>query len=170
MGLAQSTKMDGIKVHSGVAFLRPFKFFAEHHDAIRKSQAELEVWMHTGTPSKPGRRSQGQATGSLRETSTQHDSDDKNLVEDLKLLVHFLANDLKSTFDLRQKVKDGTALEIDYDDVWHLFARGDIVITPSDPIKLIESSIWRVVASHCSTKLGTREVTWRSLFLWTALF
>ncbi|KAG7053120.1 AAA family ATPase [Colletotrichum scovillei] len=133
MGLAQSTKMDGVKVHSGVAFLRPFKFFAEHHDAIRKSHAELEAWMHTGTPSKHRKESQKQAVEPIHETSTQHDFDDKNLVEDLKLLIHFLDNDLKSTLDLRQKVKDGTALEIEYDDLWHLFARGDIVITPSDP-------------------------------------
>ncbi|KAK0379909.1 hypothetical protein CLIM01_02702 [Colletotrichum limetticola] len=133
MGLAQSTKMDGVKVHSGVAFLRPFKFFAEHHDAIRKSQAELEAWMHTGTPSNHRKESQKQAAEPIRENPTQHDFDDKNLVEDLKLLVHFLDNDLKSTLDLRQKVKDGMALEIEYDDLWHLFARGDIVITPSDP-------------------------------------
>ncbi|KAK1727021.1 uncharacterized protein BDZ83DRAFT_573334 [Colletotrichum acutatum] len=132
MGLAQSTMIDGIKVHSGVAFLRPFKFFAEHHDVIKKSQAEMEAWIHTGTP-KHRRRSHEQANESIRESSTQHDFDDKNLVEDLKLLVRFLDNDLKSTFDLRQKVKDGTALEIEYDDLWHLFARGDIVITTSDP-------------------------------------
>lgn len=40
--------------------------------------------------------------------------------------------DLKPTFDLRRAIKNCTATEIEYGDLWHLFHVGDIVICPHD--------------------------------------
>lgn len=39
--------------------------------------------------------------------------------------------DLKPTFDLRRAIKEGTATEIEYGDLWHLFELGDTVISRS---------------------------------------
>lgn len=43
----------------------------------------------------------------------------------------FLDEDLKPTFDLRRAIKEGTATEIEYGDLWHLFQFGDTVVSPS---------------------------------------
>lgn len=50
----------------------------------------------------------------------------------MKLLVEFLDVDLKPTFDLRRAIKQGTATEIEYGDLWHLFQVGNVVISPNN--------------------------------------
>lgn len=50
----------------------------------------------------------------------------------MKLLVEFLDVDLKPTFDLRKAIKEGTATEIEFGDLWHLFELGDTVISPNN--------------------------------------
>lgn len=55
-----------------------------------------------------------------------------DLLRELKLLVKFLDVDLKPTFDLRSAISKGTATDIEYGDLWHLFKVGDTVISPYD--------------------------------------
>lgn len=46
--------------------------------------------------------------------------------------MNFLDVDLKPTFDLRRAIKEGTATEIEYGDLWHLFELGDTVVSPNN--------------------------------------
>lgn len=66
--------------------------------------------------------------------------EDEDLPEDLKLLVEILDVYLKPVFDLRQQVEDGTATEIEYPDLWHLYKRGQMLLSQSD-----KSRAYRVV-------------------------
>lgn len=52
----------------------------------------------------------------------------------------FLDVDLKPTFDLRRAIQEGTATEIEYGDLWHLFELGDTVVSPNN-----EAQAFRVV-------------------------
>ncbi|KAK7752622.1 hypothetical protein SLS62_005391 [Diatrype stigma] len=114
-------------------FLRPFKLFMCYDREIRRSLPELEAAvLHKKTRA---------------ETQEEHSKEvenktftDEDLLEDLKLLVEFLEVDLKPIFDLRQQIKDATATEIEYPDLWHLFERNEMVISQSD-----ESHAYRVV-------------------------
>lgn len=49
--------------------------------------------------------------------------------------------DLKPTFELRRAIKEGTATEIEYGDLWHLFELGDTVVSPRN-----KSQAFRVVS------------------------
>ncbi|KAA8573269.1 hypothetical protein EYC84_003761 [Monilinia fructicola] len=50
-------------------------------------------------------------------------------VAHLKCLVQFIDCDLKHVFELRRQIKDGSLKEIAFNDLWHLFSPGDIIIT-----------------------------------------
>jgi len=73
----------------------------------------------------------------------------------MKLLVEFLDVDLKPTFDLRKAIKEGTATEIEYGDLWHLIELGDTVISPND-----KTQAYRVV-----NFTGGREPLVRNLLM-----
>lgn len=62
--------------------------------------------------------------------------------------------DLKPTFDLRKAVKEGTATEIEYGDLWHLFELGDTVVNSSD-----RAQAFRVVNFTGGRELLTRHIS-----------
>jgi hypothetical protein len=122
--------ISGIK-QSSIVFLRPFKLLVTYEEQIRQSLLKLEKENHERSIRQEGR--------------AQKEEDEKtfnfeDLLQDLKLLVDFLDGDLRPTFDLREKIRDGTATDIEYHDLWHLFRHGDIVTVESDP-----SHAYRVV-------------------------
>lgn len=119
-------ELDGKKLHQALVFLRPFKFFVKQDAAIRKSLEDLELELQNET--QPEAKDDKEGVEKRKKGAS-----DKNLYEDLKLLIEFLDDDLKPTFTLRQQIKDGTATEIEYADLWHLFERGEIVVTPNNP-------------------------------------
>ncbi|KAF5541680.1 AAA family ATPase [Fusarium phyllophilum] len=124
--------VDGDKVYNGMAFLRPFKFFIKHEAAIRNSVADIEAKVKReekeGFEANKEKKSREKAYN-----PNQRQFDAKDLLEDLKLLVTFLDKDLRPTLDLRQQIRDGTAVEIEYDDLRHLFERGDLVVVKANP-------------------------------------
>ncbi|KAK2053544.1 P-loop containing nucleoside triphosphate hydrolase protein [Colletotrichum caudatum] len=127
--LAQRSKIQEEMVHGGVVFLRPFKLFVRHESLIRDSLKELEDKVREGATTDGSTNAIDPKLGKAR----QRGYEDKNLLEDLKLLVNDLFDaDVRSTFELRQMIDAGTALEIEYGDLWHLFSRGDIVLLQSD--------------------------------------
>lgn len=65
---------------------------------------------------------------------------DKDLLIDLKLLIEFFDVDLKTTFELRNKIRDGRATAIEYPDLWHLFQLGEDVIHQSSRL-----TVYRVI-------------------------
>ncbi|KAK1990112.1 hypothetical protein LX36DRAFT_593283 [Colletotrichum falcatum] len=127
--LAQPHTVDGEKVYGAVVFLRPFKLFVKNESLIRRSLGELEDKV----------RKEATADGSTKVINPklgkapQLEYEDKDLLEDLKLLVcGVFDKDLRPTFELRRMIDEGTALDIEYGDLWHLFSRGDIVVLQSD--------------------------------------
>nr|RBQ94390.1 hypothetical protein FVER53263_09902 [Fusarium verticillioides] len=125
--------LDGNKVYSGMVFLRPFKFFIKHEAAIKKSVADIEAKVKKEEKEDSKRSSVKKTTGKKEFDLNQRQFDAKDLLEDLKLLVMFLDTDLRPTFDLRQQIRDGTAVEIEYADLRHLFERGDLVVAKGNP-------------------------------------
>ncbi|KAI8631371.1 hypothetical protein F5Y19DRAFT_473778 [Xylariaceae sp. FL1651] len=115
---------------SSVVFLQPFKLFVTHQEEIRQSMRELEEAVNQkndeGSKQQKGRPK-------VEEEKTKGFKDE-DLLLDLKLLIKFLDEDLRPTFDLLQKIKDGTATEIEYRDLWHLFKLGDIVVAQSNKL------------------------------------
>lgn len=102
--------------NSPVVYLRPFKLFVTYEAEIRASVQEVEA------------RIAEKATQPMGTENEVSRFDDEDLLADLKLLVEFLDVDLKPTFELRKKIKEGTAISIEYQDLWHLFELGDDVI------------------------------------------
>ena len=64
----------------------------------------------------------------MRQKNAEH----ADVLQDLKLLVEFIDTDLKPTFDLRKEIGDGIATVIEFQDLWHLFQRGDMVIVQAN--------------------------------------
>lgn len=60
--------------------------------------------------------------------------------------------DLKPMFDLRKAIKEGTATEIEYDDLWHLFELGDTIVSPDN-----KTQAFRVVNFTGGRELLTRH-------------
>jgi hypothetical protein len=112
--------------NSPVAYLRPFKLFVTYEAEIRASVQELEAQIakKAAQPLDAGPR----PVGTKREVP---DFDEEDLLADLKLLIDFLDVDLKPMFELRKKIKEGTATTIEYQDLWHLFEIGDDVMSQS---------------------------------------
>lgn len=113
-------EMRGMVLYSGLLVLRPFKFFVLHEKEIRQSLQEVETLV----------RRQTEVVG--EETRDYQDFDNNDLLQDLELLIKFFDEDLKATFDLRLKIQDGSATDIEYPDLWHLFRRGDFVMSQSN--------------------------------------
>ncbi|KAJ5006090.1 putative AAA family ATPase y4kL [Colletotrichum sp. SAR 10_66] len=118
-----------IEVYNSIVFLRPFKFFVGHIDDIKgsvqavKSAAEAEE-AKKAIPSQVLEQLPKRHKGKKLQQMYLY----KDLLPDLECLVEFLDTDLKPTMILRQQIADGTATEIEYADLWHLFKRGDFVI------------------------------------------
>ncbi|KAI0860878.1 hypothetical protein F4860DRAFT_503744 [Xylaria cubensis] len=115
----EETKLE----QDSIVFLQPFKLFVTHEAAIRQSLRDLEEKDHD--PSL-----QQGAPPQSNDNRTGYS--DKDLLLDLQLLVKFMDEDMRPTFDLRQSIKEGIATEIEYQDLWHLFAYGDAVVVQSD--------------------------------------
>ncbi|KAH7385087.1 hypothetical protein BKA64DRAFT_157338 [Cadophora sp. MPI-SDFR-AT-0126] len=56
-----------------------------------------------------------------------------NTVGHLKCFVQFIDNDLKHVFELRRGLEESTIREIAFEDLWHLFNPGDLLITSGSP-------------------------------------
>jgi len=132
------------EMSSSMVLIRPFKVLVVFEAAIRTSVHELEAKIQKKDTelSKPSEKAQ-EPSETLR---TEYN--DSDLLTDLKLLVEFLDIDLKSTFDLRASVKDGTAMTIEFPDLWHLFEPGEDVITQST-----RTTMFRVVNFTVSLRL-----------------
>jgi hypothetical protein len=116
-------------------FLRPFKLFVSYEKEIRAEVRELELKIEKEDELAG---SAPQVPGSRKELP---DFDNRDLLADLKLLIEFLDIDLRATFELRRKIKEGTATHIEFQDLWHLFNPGDVIVDPSD-----ESKVYRVLS------------------------
>ncbi|KAI1734072.1 hypothetical protein F4680DRAFT_365008 [Xylaria scruposa] len=106
-----------------IVFLHPFKLFVTHEAAIRQSLRDLEEKDYNLSL-------QQEAPPQSNDDYTAYN--DKDLLLDLKLLVKFMDEEMRPTFDLRQSIKEGIATEIEYQDLWHLFTYGDTVVVQSD--------------------------------------
>ncbi|KAF4447063.1 AAA family ATPase [Fusarium austroafricanum] len=130
---AGGDRVDGNSVFSGMVFLRPFKFFVKHEEAIRNSVADVEAKVKEEEEEDSGIKTEPKKNSRKEDDPDRRSFDAKDLLEDLKLLITFLDTDLRPTFNLRQKIKDGIAQEIEYADLMHLFERGDLVVARADP-------------------------------------
>ena len=66
------------------------------------------------------------------ETNEAKPLESKRCLAELCVLRELLDNDLKPTFDLRKRIKDGNARTIAFQDLWHLFGLGDEIVS-NDP-------------------------------------
>lgn len=57
----------------------------------------------------------------------------QRLIQHLGLLVEFVNKELAEIIDVRSKVDDGTLKEIQFEDLWHLFKPGDMVLSARGP-------------------------------------
>ncbi|KAI0453851.1 hypothetical protein F5B21DRAFT_478094 [Xylaria acuta] len=106
-----------------IVFLQPFKLFVTYEEAIRQSLRDLEE--------KAGNlSSQQEAVSQSKEIRRAYN--DEDLLLDLRLLVKFIDEDMQPTFDLMHSIKAGTTTDIEYQDLWHLFRCGDVVVVQSD--------------------------------------
>ncbi|KAI3317698.1 hypothetical protein HD806DRAFT_514024 [Xylariaceae sp. AK1471] len=106
-----------------IVFLRPFKLLVMYEEEIRESLRILE---------KEDDELSTQQESEVQIENNEKTYNGKDLLLDLRLLVKFLDEDLRPTLELRQKIKDGTATDLEYQDLWHLFNYGDIVLVQSD--------------------------------------
>jgi hypothetical protein len=106
---------------SPVVLLRPFKLLFKYEDLIRESVSDVERRIEE-TEGSEEKSDIGKGIFSDIEFKW------KDLLRDLKLLIEFLDVDLASTFELRKSIQNGTATDIDYNDLWHLFDLGDTVV------------------------------------------
>jgi len=126
--LTEGKEINGRTEHSPVLFLKPFKFFTTYEKQIRDSVQEVQDLINR----------EAEELAAMDEEARKKFDDDReyyneDLLEDLKLLVIVLDTDLKPVFDLRHRIRNGTLTEIEYQDLWHLFERGDYVISKSNP-------------------------------------
>lgn len=57
----------------------------------------------------------------------------RKIISDLELLLEFINEELAEIVDLRSKVEDGTLKDIQFEDLWHLFKPGDMVLSVRGP-------------------------------------
>jgi hypothetical protein len=118
-----------------VVFLRPFKLFVSYEKEIRAEVRELELKIEkeaelaASAPLVPGTKKE------------LPDYDNSDLLAYLRAVIEFLDFDLRPTFELRRRVREGTATHIEYQDLWHLFNPGDVILDPSN-----ESEAFRVLS------------------------
>lgn len=119
------------RVFYSLVFLRPFKLFVVHEKMIRESVQDLEKEM--ASKSEPATPADPAAELGRTEAHEEKRYKDEDLQRDLNLLIEFLDHDLKSTFELRRNVRDGIDTEVEYEDLWHVFQRGDIIVSRHSP-------------------------------------
>ncbi|KAF7549935.1 hypothetical protein G7Z17_g6069 [Cylindrodendrum hubeiense] len=107
-----------------LVILRPFKPLVIYEQAIRESETEIKNLVEEAEKSEE----KGKGIGTFNDVSFEY----KDLLRDLRLLIEFLDKDLKPTLDLRKSLRDGSATEIEYADLWHLFELGDIAVARSN--------------------------------------
>ncbi|KAI1270112.1 hypothetical protein F5Y18DRAFT_367142 [Xylariaceae sp. FL1019] len=119
------------EIEPNTVFLRPFKLFVTHEIELRDSLPILEADMSQKADLDPGYDEK--TPKPRRRQVDKKDFDPQDLLLDLKLLIKFMNEDMKPVFDLRREIADGTATAIHFGDLWHLFRRGDIVISSGSP-------------------------------------
>jgi hypothetical protein len=82
------------------------------------------------------------------------DYDNSDLLAYLRAVIEFLDVDLRPTFELRRRIREGTATHIEYQDLWHLFNPGDVILDPSN-----ESEAFRVLSYTVSIFLPFSPLT-----------
>lgn len=119
----------GDRDRSGCAatiLLRPWKLLVAYEKEIRDSTHNIDDFV------EPAGRENVSCGVAEMQVVDDFEFKREDLLRELKLLVRFLDVDLKPTFDLRRAIKEGTATEIEYGDLWHLFELGDTVISPNN--------------------------------------
>lgn len=121
---------DRRKTGSSVVFLRPFKVFVRHEAIIRRSAEELKLQIRQmkRENDKDEEAEKQQKSG----PESARNIENEELLSYVGLLVDFIDVDLQPTLDLRAGIKHGTITEIEYDDLWHLFERGEFVVSRTD--------------------------------------
>jgi len=142
---------DSIK-NSAIVILRPFKVLVIFEMEIRASVQELETKIQAQSTNNNNPTGTFKSAEGKQEIMnvTDKEYNDIDLLADLKLLIQFLDVDLKSTFDLRTRIRESVASTIEFPDLWHLFELGDEVILQST-----KNMIYRVVNFTVSTKLSS---------------
>ena len=133
---------------SSIVFLRPFKLFITFETAIRASVQELEARIEKKAAETADSNGKSQLKKVPKDKKPEYD--DQDLLIDLKLLIDFFDVDLKTTFELRNKIKEGVATDIEYRDLWHLFQLGEDVMHKSNRRK-----VYRVINITVRTTLQT---------------
>jgi hypothetical protein len=133
---------------SSIVFLRPFKLFITFETAIRASVQELEARIEKKAAETADSNGKSQQKKVPKDKKPEYD--DQDLLIDLKLLINFFDVDLKTTFELRNKIKEGVATDIEYRDLWHLFQLGEDVMHKSNRRK-----VYRVINITVRTTLQT---------------
>ena len=142
-----------------VVFLRPFKLLVLYETEIREALKDLEkkwqskeITFQTEKSSKPkpgDQEDEGEKFKDLEDreiessapepaADTVVETDTLEALENLRLLVEFLDNDLKSTFDLRKQIKSKEAGSIAFADLWHLYEHGQEVRTPEEKLQIFK--------------------------------
>jgi hypothetical protein len=114
-----------------VVFLRPFKLFVAYEKEIRAEVPALKLKIK-----KEEQLEASKPIDSNIKTKDLPEFANSDLLQDLELLVEFFDKDLQPTFELRRKIEDGTLNEIQYQDLWHLFNPGDIVVDPNNNLEV----------------------------------
>ena len=126
-----------------LVFLRPFKLFVSYESEFRKALSELEKkWEGQGEGHAPedGSASENQHAAANKEikpaaqaaeganqSNTEPETEQTSTTETsealqhLRLLLKVFDTDLKSTFELREKIKKSQPCAIAFGDLWHLF-------------------------------------------------
>ncbi|KAJ9156114.1 AAA family ATPase [Pleurostoma richardsiae] len=105
-----------------VVLLRPFKLVFAYEQEIRESVQQIESLAQSAQEAKAEGRE-------LKGTAMSQEFAYSDLLEDLKLLIEFMDVELKATSDLRRDIRDDSATDIQYADLWHLFELGDVVVS-----------------------------------------
>ena len=118
-----------------MVFLRPFKLFVTFEKEIRSAFDALKV-----NTVKLDDNLDAKDLAQDKEEAARQALIQKLLLKDMELLIEVLDIDLKSLFNLREEIRNGTLEKIAYSDLWHLFEYGDDIVASSNM-----SQVYRVV-------------------------
>ncbi|KAF2729184.1 hypothetical protein EJ04DRAFT_568860 [Polyplosphaeria fusca] len=141
-------------------FIRPFKILLTHEENIRKTYDEWKEKCESAKSDLEALRTQDgtevSRTDSAHPSDTQHGLPTVLMLLEkeaafkkaecmqahLACLVDFLDNDMKPIFKLRREIQDASVTEIVFNDLWHLYKPGDVVIAnighPEDQIQAFQ--------------------------------
>ncbi|KAH8649230.1 hypothetical protein BX600DRAFT_111809 [Xylariales sp. PMI_506] len=128
-----TSETDGKMYNQSLIHLRPFKFFISYEQELRRVIQQL---VPASRPPQQESDIKGVPTrrGSVFEFPRDFNDEEKDYLRiEMQCLQEFMDVDLKPMFNLRQTIANGTATHIDYQDLWHLFERGDYVVSLSNP-------------------------------------